>query len=98
VKAEADAASERRAAVASGGVAGKLNRWTLDYIREGAATGDRHRLLFSAAANLAECGAGLHLLRELLAEAGRDSGLPPAEVERQIRCGFEHVAGKGGAA
>ncbi len=33
-----------------------LNRSTLDYIRNGANQGDRHRLLFSAAANLAEFG------------------------------------------
>ena len=33
-----------------------LNRQTLDFIRDGAEAGDRHRLLFSAAANLGEFG------------------------------------------
>lgn len=96
VRQEAEAEAERRAAVASGDAAATVNRATLDFIRDGASTGDRHRLLFSAAANLAECGAPLHLCRELLAEAALDSGLPPAEVERQIRCGVEHAT-KGGA-
>jgi len=97
VQAEAEAQAERRAAVANGDAAARVNRATLDFIREGASTGDRHRLLFSAAANLAECGAPLHLCRELLTEAALDSGLPPQEVERQIRCGVEHTT-KGGAA
>lgn len=97
VRAEAAAAAERRAAVASGAAASTLNRLTLEFIRDGAGVGDRHRLLFSAAANLAECGAPLELCRALLAEAALDSGLPPGEVERQIRCGVEHAANGGGA-
>jgi len=96
-QAEAEAQAERRAAVASGDAAARVNRATLDFIRDGASTGDRHRLLFSAAANLTECGAPLHLCRELLTEAALDSGLPPAEVSRQIQCGHEHAT-KGGAA
>ncbi len=96
VRLEAEAVTERRASVASGDTAGRLNRSTRDFIRDGATTGDRHRLLFSAAANLAELAAPLALVLELLTDPGRDSGLTPAEVERQIRCGFEHV-GKGGA-
>lgn len=99
VRLEAEAASERRAAMLNGDSAARLNRSTLDFIREGAGVGDRHRLLFSAAANLAEVGAPLHLCRELLGETALDSGLPPAEVERQIRCGFDHATnGKAGAA
>lgn len=95
---EAEAVTQRRASVMAGESSGRLNRSTLDFIREGAGVGDRHRMLFSAAANLGEAGAPLHLCRELLAEAGLDAGLPPAEVERQIRCGFEHGTGKAGAA
>ena len=67
-----------------------LNRATLDFIRDGAATGDRHRLLFSAAANLAEFGCPAALTHALLTEAALDSGLPPAEVRRQIECGLLH--------
>jgi len=67
-----------------------LNRLTLDFIRDGAATGDRHRLLFSAAANLAEFGCPPTLAHALLTEAALDTGLPPADVCRQIECGLAH--------
>ncbi|MEQ8847412.1 DNA primase [Botrimarina sp.] len=82
----ADAARAERRAAAAGAT---LNRRTLDFIRDGAAEGDRHRLLYSAAANLAEFGAGYDLAFALLSEAALDSGLPPAEVARQVRCGVE---------
>lgn len=72
----------------------RLNRATLDFIRGGADQGDRHRLLFSAAANLAEFGCPPALAHALLTEAALDSGLPPADVRRQIECGLSHV-GKG---
>lgn len=65
-----------------------LNRATLDFIRDGAAEGDRHRLLFSAAANLAEFSCPLALAHALLTEAALDSGLAPKEVQRQIECGL----------
>ena len=97
VRSEAEAEAERRAAVMSGDAAARVNRATLEFIRDGAPTGDRHRLLFSAAANLAECGAPIQLCRELLTEMALDSGLPPADIDRQIRCGVEYVT-KGGAA
>lgn len=67
---------------------GSLNRATFDFIRDGALEGDRHRMLFSAAANLAEFNCPSALAHALLAEAGRDSGLPPKEVQRQIECGL----------
>ena len=72
-----------------------LNRSTLDLIRDGDSlvTGDRHRLLFSAAANLAEFGCSDELALALLLDAGRDSGLPPKEVRRQIECGLAHGRG-----
>ena len=53
--------------------------------------GDRHRLLFSAAANLAEFGCPPALAHALLSEAGLDSGLSPADVRRQIDCGLGRV-------
>jgi hypothetical protein len=68
-----------------------LNRSTLAFIRDGAAEGDRHRRLFSAAANLAEFGCPPDLAAELLTEAALDSGLSPAEVRRQIECGLTHT-------
>ena len=69
-----------------------LNRITLDFIRHGAKQGDRHRLLFSAAANLAEFCCPSGLAHALLTEAALDSGLPPADVHRQIECGLRHGA------
>jgi hypothetical protein len=62
--------------------------------------GDRHRLLFSTAANLAKFGSIDDLILALLTEPGRDTGLPLREVERQIRCGIDHArrqSGEGGA-
>lgn len=72
-----------------------LNRSTLAIIRDGdaLAAGDRHRMLFSAAANLGEFGCPPALAQALLAEAGLDSGLPPKEVLRQIECGLAHARG-----
>ncbi len=67
----------------------RLNRQTLGFIRDGADHGDRHRLLFSAAANLAEFGCPASLAHALLTEAALDSGLSPSDVKRQIECGLE---------
>ena len=77
---------------AAGNGATTLNRATLDFIREGAAAGDRHRLLFSAAANLAEFDCPPALAVAVLEEPALDSGLPPKEVRRQIECGLASVA------
>lgn len=68
-----------------------LNRYTMEFIRDGAAVGNRHRLLFSAAANLAEFGCPRALAHALLTESARDSGLPPKDVRRQIECGLQSV-------
>jgi hypothetical protein len=70
-----------------------LNRHTLDFIRDGADQGDRHRLLFSSAANLSEFGCPPALAHALLTEAALDSGLSPSDVRRQIECGLAHVKG-----
>jgi hypothetical protein len=92
VKEQAETKVRRQA---EGNGAPRLNRLTLDFIANGAETGDRHRLLFSAAANLAEFNCPSALAYALLTEAGLDSGLPPAEVRRQIDCGLEHGRGAG---
>ena len=65
-----------------------LNRRTMEFIRDGAQVGERHRVLFSSAANLAEFGCPAALAHALLGEAGRDSGLAPKDVRRQIECGL----------
>jgi len=67
-----------------------LNRSTLEFIKHGASAGDRHRLLFSAAANLGEFGCPYSLAAALLTEPARDSGLTPSDVKRQIECGLNH--------
>ncbi len=90
VERETTAKAQRRAAPAGGAT---LNRSTLEFLREGAGTGDRHRLLFAAAANLAEFGCPPPLAHALLIEAALDTGLPPAEVRRQIDCGLAHARG-----
>ena len=91
-----EAKAERRAA----GMSSRLNRATRDIIAnvEPIAAGDRHRLLFSAAANLAEFNSVAALAHELLSDAGRDAGLSPSEVRRQIDCGLSHHSATGGPA
>jgi len=91
VERERAALAERRAV----GASARLNRSTLAFLRNGAGRGDRHRLLFSAAANLAEFGCPSALAHELLTEAALDTGLPPSEVRRQIDCGLNHHTTKG---
>jgi hypothetical protein len=97
---EAVARQREAAAAASSQSFGKqagaaLNRTTRDVLRgSGLAPGSRHRLVYSAAANLAECGAPLDLAEQLLLEVARESGLPPRDALRQIRDG--HRRGWGG--
>ncbi len=89
VEQETEAARERRT-MANGSP--RLNRATLDFIRDGASPGDRHRLSFSAAKNLAEFGCPSELAHALLTEAALDSGMPPSDVRRQIDSGLNHNA------
>lgn len=65
-----------------------LNRSSIEFIRDGASTGDRHRRLFSAAANLAEFSCSFELAWALLSESALDCGLSPGDVRRQIECGL----------
>ena len=84
---------EAKAARRAGNTEGAtLNRQTLDFIRDGAGVGDRHRLLFSAAANLAELGCSPALAVALLEEPALDTGLSPKDVRRQIQCGLSAAA------
>ncbi len=87
VDAEQSNAIERRQA---GGDSSTLNRSTKEFMHDGATNGDRHRRLFSAAANLAEFGCSFELAWALLSESALDSGLSPSEVRRQIECGLNH--------
>ena len=80
---------DRLRAIEAGAEVVRVNRLTLDLIRgERVEVGDRHRVIYSAARNLAEAGAPRHLVTGLLREAALDTGLPPREVDRQLECGF----------
>ena len=70
-----------------------LNRATMEFIRDGAANGERHNRLFQAAANLGEFGASEKLAAALLVEAARDSGMPMKEIADTIAAGVRHGRG-----
>ncbi len=81
------AAAQRRAAGPDAAV--HVNQLTLEVIRGcNVAVGDRHRSIYSAARNLADCGASRELTVGLITEGARDLGLMPTEVARQIDCGW----------
>lgn len=86
------AQAERRGPLAGA----TLNRGTLAFLRDGAPPGDRHRLLYSAAANLAEFGCPPALAHALLTEAALDAGLTPGDVRRQVDCGLASPRGAEG--
>jgi hypothetical protein len=87
VASKAAAVEQRRLEVASGDRAVTLNKLTRAFLNGEVEAGDRHRLLYSAAANLAELGCPLSAVRALLTEPALDAGLPPKAVARQIECG-----------
>ncbi len=91
VKHKAEEQAEHRAAIANGDKPASLNRLTIAFIREGAPVGDRHRRLFSAAANMAEFGCPPPLAHALLTESALDCGVPPSDVRRQIDSGLASV-------
>jgi hypothetical protein len=80
------ASTERRP---SNGAA-KLNPTTRAVLVEGSFVGDRHRELFSSAANLAEFGSVQELAFALLTPCGLNSGMTRSDVQRQIECGLKH--------
>ena len=63
----------------------ELNQSTLDFIRDGADEGDRHRTCYSAAANLGGLGCSERLAVALLEPAGLDCGLTKNEIRRAVR-------------
>jgi len=66
-------------------------RYFLEFIRFGVEAGERHSNLFRCAAWLAEQKDIPSLCYAILTEPGRDLGLTPKDVERQIRSGMEHA-------
>lgn len=86
---------------ANGPADARAPRYFLDLVRFGVVEGERHQTLFRCAAWLAEQGAPASLVKALLTEPGRDVGLTPKDVDRQIACGIEHARrqkAEGGAA
>jgi hypothetical protein len=63
--------------------------------------GERHKVILSAAADLAGFPTVDDLVAALLTSPGLDTGLPPREVARQVQCGIELARrqrhGEGGA-
>jgi hypothetical protein len=84
---KAAAVEQRRLEVAVGDRAVSVNKLTRAFLNGEAEVGDRHRLLYSASANLAELGCPLPAVRALLTEPALDLGLPPRDVARTIDCG-----------
>ena len=84
---KAAAVEQRRLEVASGDRAVTLNKLTRAFLAGDVEVGDRHRLLYSAAANLSELGCPLSAVHALLAEPALDLGLPPKDVARAIENG-----------
>ena len=66
-------------------------KYLVDFLRFGTDEGERAQILFRCAAWLAEQGAPPSLCFALLTEPGRDVGLTPADVARQIQCGIERA-------
>jgi hypothetical protein len=81
---------------------GRINPTTRDFLADPTTVnvGDRHRVVFSAAADLAGFGTVDALIAAILTGPALDTGLPPKEVERQIQCGLQHGRqhAEGGAA
>jgi hypothetical protein len=84
---KAAAAEQRRVEIASGDRAATVNKLTRAFLNGEVEAGDRHRLLYSAAANLAELGCPLSAVQALLTEPALDTGLPPKDVARAIENG-----------
>lgn len=81
---KAAAAEQRRLELGNGDRAASVNKLTRAFLAGDVDVGDRHRLLYSASANLAELGCPLSAVRALLTEPALDLGLPPKDVERAI--------------
>jgi hypothetical protein len=90
----AAAADERRQAIAAGSTSASVNKLTRAVLAGDVEVGERHRLVYSAAANLFEFGDVPSLVRALLTEPARDLGLPPKDIERAIDNAHAAVAGR----
>jgi hypothetical protein len=99
-EAERDAARAAEARAAARGDCApdtRAPRYLVDFLRFGVGEGQRRPTLFRCAAWLTEQGAPPSLVSALLTEPGRDVGLTPKDVDRQIACGIEHARRQRGA-
>ena len=85
---KAAAVEQRRQERIAGDRPASLNALTRAFLAGEVDVGDRHRMLFSAAANLTELGRPPAAVRALLEEPARDLGLPPKDVTRGIENGI----------
>ena len=92
VAAKTAAIEQRLHGHADGERKGTVNQLTRSFLAGAVTVGNRHRLLFSAAANLAELGCPLPAIHALLSVPALNSGLPPKDVDRQIECGYARGA------
>jgi hypothetical protein len=84
-------AQQKSAAPSARPASSRLQALTVRLVRgELPNEGERALRLFRAAADLAEHGTPLPVVRDLLNDPGLDAGLPPAEVARQIESGYRH--------
>jgi hypothetical protein len=72
-------------------------RYFMEFLRFGVGEGQRRLTLFRCAAWLTEQGAPPSLVVALLTEPGRDLGVKPSDVDRQIECGIKHALRQRGA-
>lgn len=72
----------------------RLNQSTMDFIREGCEPGERHRRLYSAAANISEFGCSHEFTYALLSEIAFDCGLSPKDTRRAIENGWRKGGGE----
>jgi hypothetical protein len=87
----------RTRGVSDGGTRVRINPTTRLLLTDPVAIqpGERHKTIFSAAADMAEFANTADLIAALLREPGIHTGLPPSEVERQIACGIKAAQQQG---
>lgn len=74
----------------------RLPRYFFEFMAFGCEQGQRALMVFRCAALLTENGAPERLVSGILREPAENSGLPPAEVTRQIQSGIKHAQNQRG--
>lgn len=87
-EAVAAGAAAMRSALASGAASAILTRLTRDFIRQGCESGERHKRLYSAAANMGEFRSVRELVDAILRPLGEELGLSPRDTRAAIENGL----------